>query len=180
MKADIVERLRAWVYTVKAVPASDLMDEAADEIERLRADWPDQLKEARSEIERLRLSAKSDFPVPENAVSEDISVRKTGGDFGQPSPASAGSQAVAWVVALGGDGLIIDGIFLRRTQAEEACAWRNEHTTYGARIIPLYEKPQTTLTDEERDVLAAIEADASYRAMKRTERVVRELLDRTK
>ena len=36
MKADIVERLRAWVHTVKAVPASDLMDEAADEIERLR------------------------------------------------------------------------------------------------------------------------------------------------
>jgi len=71
MKADIVERLRAWVHTVKAVPASDLMDEAADEIERLRADWPDQLKEARSEIERLRLSAKSDFPVSENAASED-------------------------------------------------------------------------------------------------------------
>jgi hypothetical protein len=36
MKADIVERLRAWVHTVKAVPASDLMDEAADEIEQLR------------------------------------------------------------------------------------------------------------------------------------------------
>jgi hypothetical protein len=33
---DIVERLRAWVHTVKAVPASDIMDEAADEIERLR------------------------------------------------------------------------------------------------------------------------------------------------
>jgi hypothetical protein len=36
MKADIVERLRSWVHTVKAVPASDLMDEAADEIEQLR------------------------------------------------------------------------------------------------------------------------------------------------
>ena len=71
----------------------------------------------------------------------------------EPSPASAGSRPVAWVVALGGDGLIIDGIFLRRTQAEEACAWRNEHTTYGARIIPLYEKPQTTLTDDERESL---------------------------
>jgi len=33
---DIVERLRAWVHTVKAVPASDLMDEAAAEIELLR------------------------------------------------------------------------------------------------------------------------------------------------
>lgn len=28
-------RLRSWVHTVKAVPASDLMDEAAAEIERL-------------------------------------------------------------------------------------------------------------------------------------------------
>jgi hypothetical protein len=34
--SDIVERLRAWVHTVKAVPASDIMDEAADEIDRLR------------------------------------------------------------------------------------------------------------------------------------------------
>ena len=34
------------------------------------------------------------------------------------------------------------------------------------------------LTDEEREVLLAIEADACYRAMERTERVVRGLLDR--
>lgn len=33
---DIVERLRKWTVSVHAVPASDLMDEAADEIERLR------------------------------------------------------------------------------------------------------------------------------------------------
>jgi hypothetical protein len=73
---------------------------------------------------------------------------------------------VAWVVALGGDGLIIDGIFLRRTQAEEACAWRNEHTTYGARIIPLHEKPQPTLTDEEREALWCAVCD--YNSMTRT------------
>ena len=36
------------------------------------------------------------------------------------------------------------------------------------------------LTDEEREVLLAIEADASYRAMGRTERVVRGLLERLK
>lgn len=34
--ADIVTRLRTWVHAVDAVPASDLMDEAADLIERLR------------------------------------------------------------------------------------------------------------------------------------------------
>jgi hypothetical protein len=34
--SDLVERLRKWVHAVDAVPASDLMDEAANEIERLR------------------------------------------------------------------------------------------------------------------------------------------------
>ncbi len=119
---DIVTRLRSWVHTVKAVPASDLMDEAADEIERLRNGSPD------------------------------------------------GRETVAWAVALGSDWRIVDGIFLRKHQAVEACARRNEHTTYGARVIPLYTTPQTcphlvgkttqycsltpfTLTDEEREAI---------------------------
>jgi hypothetical protein len=34
---DIVTRLRQWAIATDAVPASDLMDEAASEIERLRA-----------------------------------------------------------------------------------------------------------------------------------------------
>ena len=34
--SDIVTRLRRWTHDVNAAPASDLMDEAADEIERLR------------------------------------------------------------------------------------------------------------------------------------------------
>jgi hypothetical protein len=37
VSGDIVTRLRRWVHAVDAVPASDLMDEAADEIERLRS-----------------------------------------------------------------------------------------------------------------------------------------------
>jgi len=34
--SDIVERLRKWCHAVDAESAQDLMDEAADEIERLR------------------------------------------------------------------------------------------------------------------------------------------------
>jgi hypothetical protein len=34
--ADITTRLRRWTHSVDAVFASDIMDEAADEIERLR------------------------------------------------------------------------------------------------------------------------------------------------
>jgi hypothetical protein len=37
---DIVVRLRKWAISTQAVPASDLMDEAADEIERLRGTAP--------------------------------------------------------------------------------------------------------------------------------------------
>lgn len=36
---DIVERLRKWFKDVNAVSAIDLMDEAANEIERLRLRW---------------------------------------------------------------------------------------------------------------------------------------------
>lgn len=36
MSSDITTRLRRWTHAADAVPASDLMDEAADEIERLR------------------------------------------------------------------------------------------------------------------------------------------------
>lgn len=35
-RGDIVSRLRKWTISTNATPASDLMDEAADEIERLR------------------------------------------------------------------------------------------------------------------------------------------------
>jgi hypothetical protein len=67
--SDIVERLRAWVYTDSQYATA---------------------REAADEIERLRLSAKSDCPKSENAASEDNeSVRKTGGDFGQPSAANS-------------------------------------------------------------------------------------------
>jgi hypothetical protein len=72
--SDIVERLRNW-RTVHLTQLRYVMESAADE------------------IERLRLSAKGDCPVPENAANENNeSVGKTGGDFGQPSLASAGSH----------------------------------------------------------------------------------------
>ncbi len=49
-QADIVERLRRWTHAATAPPASDLMDEAADEIERLRrAGCPEREQPARNE-----------------------------------------------------------------------------------------------------------------------------------
>ena len=62
---DLITRLRTWSHARHAAPASDLMDEAASEIERLRADWPEQLQahsvliaEQELEIKRLRLTAE--------------------------------------------------------------------------------------------------------------------------
>jgi hypothetical protein len=71
--SDIVTRLRNW-RSVHLAKLHLLMDEAADEMERLRADWPEQLAAARSEVERLRqvLSQKNDCPDADNAAKQDI------------------------------------------------------------------------------------------------------------
>ena len=50
MSGDIVERLRAWVYTDSLYATA---------------------REAADEIERLRLSAGGDCPTPDNAVKRD-------------------------------------------------------------------------------------------------------------
>ena len=70
-------------------------------------------------------------------------------------PASDGSvgEPVAWAVAIGNEGLVLDGIFLRKRDADEAWAWRNEHTAYGARLIPLYAQSQPTLAAAEREAV---------------------------
>jgi hypothetical protein len=60
MTDDIVDRLRKWAHDVTGVPASDLMDEAAAVIKRLRAlaDRRGTLAvDRRREIERLRSRA---------------------------------------------------------------------------------------------------------------------------
>ena len=74
-------------------------------------------------------------------------------DGAEPSPASAGSQPVAWAVALGDKGRVLDGIYISKAKADEVLEWRNENTEYGARLIPLYDLPQPTLTDEEREAI---------------------------
>jgi hypothetical protein len=49
MKDDIVDRLRRWTHSRYAAPACDLMDEAADEIERLRGVTKPQKKDVTTE-----------------------------------------------------------------------------------------------------------------------------------
>jgi len=88
-------------------------------------------------------------------------------DGKEPSPASAGSRPVAWR-AYADDGSETVHLFYEQARAA-ADEWNWS-------VEPLYRS--STLTHEEREVLLAIKADAAYRAMERTERVVRGLLDR--
>jgi len=85
-------------------------------------------------------------------------------------PASAGSHGpVAWWVTLPGR----DFPYLSHIQDRAIFCQKEEP---GSEVAPLYRSP--ALTEEEREVLLAIEADAAYRAMWRTGQVVRGLLDR--
>jgi hypothetical protein len=87
----------------------------------------------------------------------------------EPSPASAGShgEPVGWQAT---DEFGRPSGFL---------SWRCGETRWPkSQTVPVYLQPQPTLTDEEREVLLAIESDAAYRAMERTQRVVRGILER--
>lgn len=53
---DITDRLRRWSISAQAAPASDLMDEAADEIERLRSSCAAAVQRLAYETGRLRLT----------------------------------------------------------------------------------------------------------------------------
>lgn len=61
--SDIVQRLRTWTHSVHAVPVSDMLDEAADEIDRLRL--------AAAEREAVSRAAKdaSDFGYADTAAT---------------------------------------------------------------------------------------------------------------
>jgi hypothetical protein len=61
----------------------------------------------------------------------------------EPSPASAGSQPVAWAVVQSE----CWSVYLTRLDANRAA-------THGlGELVPLYRKPQPTLTDEEREAI---------------------------
>jgi hypothetical protein len=57
MSDDLPQRLRRWTHAADAIPASDLMDEAADEIDRLRM-----RDDERNAIKRLVPAAETYSP----------------------------------------------------------------------------------------------------------------------
>lgn len=66
--SDIVTRLRRWTHDVNAAPASDLMDQAADAIERLRL----------TDEEREAIALAMDWLNGVEDVSADACARRNG------------------------------------------------------------------------------------------------------
>ena len=60
--SDIATRLRRWAIATDAVPASDLMDEAADHIESLRREVRTQRLEIAALREERRALLQADRP----------------------------------------------------------------------------------------------------------------------
>jgi hypothetical protein len=78
-------------------------------------------------------------------------------DGAEPSPASAGSQPVAWAAVFDGE---VDAEFVWPFMAD-ALAWAAARP--GVEIVPLYRHPQPTLTDEEREAIewSILQAEAT-------------------
>ena len=165
--SDIVERLRNW-RTVHLARLHLLMEEAADEIERLRGLLSRTGSDSRQTCDKATECRSQNEKTPERE-------RLTEAERGP----------VAWAVAIGNEGLVLDGIFLRKRDADEACAWRNEHTAYGARLIPLYRHTQPAITDAEREAInmsrKILVSDPSMNPAQRAEWAITlsRLLDRT-
>ena len=84
-------------------------------------------------------------------------------DAPEPSPASAGSQVVAWEVMLPGVGTY--DILSFQWEADAIAAGLREREGTKALALPLYRQPQPALTDEEREALWCAVCD--YNSMSR-------------
>ncbi len=134
---DICERLRTWCHAVKAESAQDLMDEAADEIERLRQfDRSQPIKPAEdthaTHATPCEGSLQGEGTLP-NSYRENDEKRGV-------SDTKRGPVAWAVVYPTGDAGVLC---FFRRDAEDRAAA--------SDRVVPLYRSP--ALTDEEREAI---------------------------
>ena len=177
---DLVTRLRTWVHAVDAVPASDLMDQAADEIERLRG-YRDaaesDLTVAIIAAERLRLTDlelaavqraakdENDFGLVYTADVLRSLLDRLSQNGGCPEPDNAAnSDTVGRTLARRITGL------QSTLEADPRFSLQSEKPTIG-------EKP--TLTDEERDSLKFAINQMKYIRADSAAATLRALLERT-
>ena len=84
-----------------------------------------------------------------------------------------------WLVTNGGSGEDGDEWLLDSVHATEASAKTEAESNEWHREVEEWELEGSILSDEEREVLSRAADDAAYRAMERTEKVIRGLLERT-
>jgi hypothetical protein len=92
--SDIVKRLRTWTHSVHATPVSDMLDEAADEIGRLRSAYATAIHCLIDNAERLRLTYATQ---QQDATQSQGSVRGEG-IF---TLTAAEREAMEWYAAYG-------------------------------------------------------------------------------
>jgi hypothetical protein len=99
----------------------------------------------------------------------------TPNDTPEPSPASAGSQPVAWAIQWNGSGAPdLEWVFPERRDVDLELL---ETPSKGV-AVPLYCQPQPALTDEEREALESLVFAARLYAPERTAGVIQRLLER--
>jgi hypothetical protein len=182
------------------------MTTLTDEIARLReekaSDWKaacESTRLASTEIARLRLTAaerdvlrevcrvyadEDDVGCNEIAFVIDRILARTKSndntqDGAEPSPASAGSQPVAWIAVF--DGHDADGEFVWPDRGR-AMEWASARQ--GVTIAPLYLQPQPTLTDEEtlaiKTAIVYLKEDPALPGIAEDKESLRGLLERLK
>jgi hypothetical protein len=127
------------------------------------------LDEAADEIERLRLSAKSDCPVPENAADED----KVFPAQNMTTLTDAECEAIEKVRKWAGEISGATPAFI-----DDVCvAWARKHLPHR---MSDEHKPQPNLTDEEREAVEVAAAAYADDHGERFAATLRKLLERTK
>jgi hypothetical protein len=176
---DIVERLRKWFHDVNAVSAIDLMDEAANEIERLRngavdaretVTLTDEEREAIYRAEsRLRQFDRLQPIEPADATPATHATPGEGSVHGESSTPKSyetsdekrvvcdmKQEPVAWAYEAS------DGQIVAASSSQDRVGWdvrrwngmvRDGRASGIAKCVPLYRQSKPTLTDEEREAI---------------------------
>ena len=94
-RMDICNRLRLWTHAPDAVPASDLMDEAAAEIERLRGHLEE--SEARASLLELSIRRLAEQDATLSVVGGNVTVQMDGDDTSDAGKSVETDIPPAWL-----------------------------------------------------------------------------------
>jgi hypothetical protein len=161
--SDIVTRLRNWSIMPSASPASDLLEEAAYEIESIRADWPEQLKSLVEERDYWMRTAKAfdeHLATLRVAMMEHPTVRFGAAESRETVPQTAGPAPAAdgtdWPTSGAGSACQVPQQKNSRGANHSAFpnSWIQTECPYVTGTVTRYcSLTPFTITDEEREAI---------------------------